>query len=104
MSIDDDQDGDDHLMAETENSEPSHVNARIHVALSDKRKCPLSGNIVVVALPVRERPGHTVIDGQRKQIKALVKFERSSGSPLEWRRLFGGVIRSSQLKPYLVPM
>lgn len=69
--------------------------ARIMVTLSDRRKCRLLGNIWVD--PLRPRRQHT-------SIKSLVLFDRSSGSPLEWRRLFKSVLDDTDISHSLVFM
>ncbi len=78
--------------------------ARLHIALSDKRKCPLAGNIWIDALPLGRRPSPISVNGSMKQIKSLVLLSRSSGSPLEWRRLFASIVRDATLKDFVVPM
>lgn len=69
--------------------------ARIMIALTDKRKCRLAGNVWVDPLPPRRQHGST---------KTLVLLDRSSGSPLEWRRLFKAVLDEPAIANLLVPM
>lgn len=69
--------------------------ARVMFALKDKRKCHLMGNIWVDPLPPRR---------QQNSIRTLVLLERSSGSPLEWRRLFNCVLDKPTIAHAVVPM
>lgn len=68
--------------------------ARIMVALTDRRKCHLLGNVWIDPLSAR----------QHGSIRTLVLFDRSSGSPLEWRRLFKTVLHEPTIAQSVVPM
>lgn len=69
--------------------------ARIMVALTDKRKCNLMGNVWVDPLSPGRQHGST---------KTLVLLDRSSGSPLEWRRLFKAMLDEPAIASLIVPM
>lgn len=62
---------------------------RIRVSLTDSRKCQLKGEIRV------ERISGIEIEGG--EIKSLVMMSRRRGSPLEWRRVFGKIVRQREV-------
>lgn len=97
-------DADDDEMMEDEPANDRPAGARLHISLVDRRKCPLSGNIWIDALPLRRRPSPINVNGSMKQIKSLVLLSRSSGSPIEWRRLFATIVKSDKIAGFVVPM
>lgn len=72
--------------------------ARIRLGLIDRRKCPLRGEIRIEAL---RRAGGGVASGEtaeegehsQREAQCLVLMRRSRGNPLEWRRVFGQIVR-----------
>ena len=61
-----------------------HVSPSFKVRLLDSRNCPLSGNIVLEALPGVEGNAYEV------------HFTKAKGDPLEWRRFFKSVVVLAQ--------
>jgi hypothetical protein len=60
---------------------------RIRVSLTDSRKCQLKGEIRI------ER----IFGIEGGEIKSLVMMSRRRGSPLEWRRVFGKIVRQREV-------
>ncbi|KDN50390.1 Pkinase-domain-containing protein [Tilletiaria anomala UBC 951] len=103
-AVGDGMDDDDELAGGSDEAKGRPLGARLHIALSDRRKCPLAGNIYIDALPLRGRPSPICVNGKKLQIKSLVLMNRSSGSPLEWRKLFATIVKSDTVKQLVVPM
>ncbi|CAO1614924.1 unnamed protein product [Sympodiomycopsis kandeliae] len=62
---------------------------RIRVSLMDRRKCPLKGEIRIETVSTSEA-------------QTAVLMRRSRGNPLEWRRMFGQIVKRSEIGQYIV--
>lgn len=67
---------------------------RIRLGLIDSRKCPLKGEVRIERL----RVGHDDGAVSTGAPTCLVMMRRSRGDPLEWRKLFGRVVKDPSVR------
>lgn len=65
---------------------------RIRLGLMDSRKCPLKGEVRIERLRAAGAPG------EQEGPVCLVMMRRSRGNPLEWRRVFGKVVKDESVR------
>lgn len=73
---------------------------RIRLGLMDRRKCQLKGEIRILRLD----NGNGGDDSEEPQAgaRASVLMRRSRGNPLEWRRVFGQIVRHREIGQFIV--
>ncbi|KAJ1022481.1 hypothetical protein NDA16_003470 [Ustilago loliicola] len=95
--------GDDASRASSKRLAVGSRGARVRLAMMDKRKCPLRGEVRVENLLASDAPAsNSASSSSEDAAKCLVVMKRSKGDPLEWRRLFRELCRRDEIRATII--